>query len=334
MFLVVIGELGDSDMRIRILRVVAKDSTESFDDTLTDEEIEICKTHGWRYMPRLRSQNRTDFIALGNLVNSLDPNFKCISETFTKTYKCSGCDFTSSIKGEIDAHVKAHSSGLEASVVCSKCEYSGNIEGHSDSCKSKKSLKYSCKSCNHTEASKGKINDHMKCHKVSYDTKYICDKCRYSTGTEEEIQKHMYGGDDDIVSNIPAAYDTIKEYVRTKMRDVAHKEIYHYILKEVEFDIRITESEEDARAAYEDNNRIGMSVSMYDLLKTYWISKISNRKPDIIRVFDELRRMYRKQKMNPKFAAGKKRRSSKKKKRMVKRGTKRMKKAAFKSSRM
>jgi hypothetical protein len=292
MFLVVIGELGDSDMRIRILRVVAKDSTESFDDTLTDEEHEICKTHGWRYMPRLRSQNRTDFIALGNLVNSLDPNFKCISETFTKTYKCSCGEFTSSIKGEIDAHVKAHSSGLEVSLVCSNCKYSGNLEGHSVSCKSKKALKYSCNSCDHTETSKGKINEHMKIHKVSYDTKYTCDKCRYSTGTEEDIQKHMYIGDDDIVSNIPAAYDTIKQYVTTKMHNVPHKEIYHYILKEVGFDIRITESEEDARAAYENNNLIGMSVSMYDLLKTYWISKISNRKPDIIHVFDELRRIY------------------------------------------
>jgi TRAP-type mannitol/chloroaromatic compound transport system substrate-binding protein len=43
---------------------------------------------------------------------------------------------------------------------------------------------------------------------------------------------------------------------------------------------------------------------------------------------------YRKQKMNPKFAAGKKRRSLKKKRKIVKRGTKKMKKGAFKSSRM
>ena len=292
MFLVVIGELGDSEISRRILRVVAKDSTESFDHPLTDEENEICKMYGWRYMPRLRSQNTTDFVAVGNLVNSLDPNFRCISEKYTKKYNCSGCEFTSLVKNEIDAHIKSHSSLLEAHVDCSSCGYKGNLEGHGDSCKSKKAIKYSCNSCNHTEASKGKINEHMKIHKVSYHTKYTCDKCTYSTGTEEEILKHIYVGDDDIVSNIPAAYDTIKEYIRTKMHDVPHKDIYHYVLKWIEFDVRVTESEEEARRAYEVNNRIGTTPSMYDLLKIYGISKSPNMKSAIIHTFDELKRVY------------------------------------------
>lgn len=101
----------DSELRNEILDIISKNTaSRGLQHKCTEAEHSMCKKNGWIRCPKLISENENDFIALGNLINSLDQNGICKSTRYSPIYGCpyGTCDFSSSTKKEIRNHIKDH----------------------------------------------------------------------------------------------------------------------------------------------------------------------------------------------------------------------------------
>jgi len=141
--------------------------------------------------------------------------------------------------------------------------------------------------CNFKCSTKKEIKAHIKEHK-SKDTCtsfWGCDNCDLKSENEDDLKAHMFK-DDAVDSAIYEAYSVIQEYL--KVNSINLTQLYEYVVDHVLFDMKITTSEDEARLSYSQNNAIGKSVSAADLLKTSIIRKLSDRKSDVIQLFEWL----------------------------------------------
>ena len=105
--------IAESDLELRndSLDIISKNTTSrGLNHKCSEAEHSICKKNGWLRYPRLVSENENDFIALGNLINSLDQASVCNSTKYSQQHRCplAECDFICSTKKEIKAHIKEH----------------------------------------------------------------------------------------------------------------------------------------------------------------------------------------------------------------------------------
>jgi hypothetical protein len=224
----------DIDLRNDILDIISKNtSSRGIHHKCTEAEYSISKKNGWIRYPRLVSENENDFMALGNLINSLEKSPVCKSTKYSQVHSCplAECDFKCQTKKDIKAHMKEHKS------------------------------------------------------KDAHSSSWKCDTCEFVSENEDDLKAHIFKSD-VVDSAINEAYEVIQTYI--KENSIKLDTLYEYVVDHVLFDMKITTSEDEARLSYSQNNAIGKSVSAADLLKTSIIRKLSDRKTDVIQLFEWL----------------------------------------------
>jgi hypothetical protein len=94
-----------------IIDVISKSSTSlKLNERCSETEKAVCNANGWKRYPRLVSENENDFIALGNLMNSVRQTGSCKSAKSSQTHCCpvDTCGFNCAGKKEIKLHIKGH----------------------------------------------------------------------------------------------------------------------------------------------------------------------------------------------------------------------------------
>lgn len=121
------------EYRNDILDIISKNTTSrGLNHKCSEAEHSICKKNGWTRYPRLVSENENDFIALGNLINSLDQAPVCNSTKYSQEHICplADCGFKSSTKKEIKTHIKEHKikDDCRSFWRCDSCEFVSDNE--------------------------------------------------------------------------------------------------------------------------------------------------------------------------------------------------------------
>jgi hypothetical protein len=125
------------ESRNDILDIISKNtSARGLPHKCSEADYSTCKKNGWTRYPRLISENENDFMALGNLINSLDKPSVCKSTKYLEQYRCTlaECDFKSSSKKDIRNHMKEHKSN-DAFTSFWKCEICDLVSENKDDLK-------------------------------------------------------------------------------------------------------------------------------------------------------------------------------------------------------
>ena len=170
--LLAIAEITDNiERKTEILNMISKNSSSlALADELTEEERAICIENNWNRFPKLASDNLSDFLEFGNLINSIT---LCNSTKYILQYSCSHCSFTGLTKKAMKTH-KEHKEYTET---------------------------YKCKGCEFNTTSKDVIEEHVAKKEViesvipqaySIIKKFICEMSVESSALYQYIVRHVY----------------------------------------------------------------------------------------------------------------------------------------------
>jgi len=97
--------------------------------------------------------------------------------TSNKTFPCEVCDYKTSLRGNLDIHMKKHSD--KKNYQCTNCEkkftWCSSLKSHMLAAHSKKSHKFKCEICTHEFKDGSNLAQHMFTHRV--ERPHNCNKC-------------------------------------------------------------------------------------------------------------------------------------------------------------